>query len=135
MEIVLIFLILISSADGSQSQLMELKVSWWSSNSADRALIQEMEIMISWWSSNSIGDLIKSADLGHPRWSLYQVFLVLFLLILNSSISYYFTSILPSSLFLPTGKGKKVKWSTEKTCSHYAAESLQDNNLNFDSSS
>ena len=36
-----------------------------------------MEVMISSWSSNSIGDLIKSADLGHPRWSLYQVFLVL----------------------------------------------------------
>ena len=37
-----------------------------------------MEVMISWWSSYSICDLIKSADLGHPQWSLYQVFLVLF---------------------------------------------------------
>ena len=78
--------------------LMELKVSCWSSKSADGALIQLMEVMISWWSSNSIGDLIKSADLGHPRWSLYQVFLVLFI---NDSMGIDVGKLLSNPLMSP----------------------------------
>ena len=38
-------------SDGAQNQLMELKVSWWSSKSADGAHSQLMELNVSWWSS------------------------------------------------------------------------------------
>ena len=66
-DILLKFLILIIStdmiksvADESQSQLMELKVSWWSWVSADSAQCQVMEIKVSWWSSKSVdGALIQ----------------------------------------------------------------------------